>query len=65
MIKTMKDFLNINNLKMGLVFAAGLVVYDYIAKDEIDWIKVLVIALFMVLLNIIYTKRKNNSKTTQ
>ena len=64
MIKTMKDFLNINNLKMGLVFATGLVVYDYFAQDEIDWIKVLVIALFMVLLNTIYTKRKNNSKTT-
>tara|TARA_R110002012_G_scaffold211696_1_gene382595 strand:+ start:131 stop:325 length:195 start_codon:yes stop_codon:yes gene_type:complete len=64
MIKTMKDFLNFNNLKMGLVFAAGIVVYDYFAQDDIDWIKVLVIALFMVLLNTIYTKRKNNSKTT-
>ncbi|MEZ7496828.1 hypothetical protein QO206_15130 [Leeuwenhoekiella aequorea] len=60
----MKDFLNFNNLKMGLVFAAGIVVYDYFAQDDIDWIKVLVIALFMVLLNTIYTKRKNNSKTT-
>tara|TARA_R110002020_G_scaffold409907_1_gene619655 strand:- start:457 stop:654 length:198 start_codon:yes stop_codon:yes gene_type:complete len=65
MIKTTKDFLNINNLKMGLVVATGLVVYDYFAQDEIDWIKVLVIALCMVLLNTIYTKRKNNSKTTQ
>ncbi len=65
MIKTTKDFLNFNNLKMGLVFAIGLVVYDYFAQDDIDWIKVLVIALFMVLLNTIYTKRKNNSKTNQ
>ena len=65
MIKTTKDFLNFNNLKMGLVFATGLVVYDYFAQDDIDWIKVLVIALFMVLLNTIYTKRKNNSKTNQ
>tara|TARA_R110002012_G_scaffold211695_1_gene382594 strand:+ start:136 stop:330 length:195 start_codon:yes stop_codon:yes gene_type:complete len=63
MIKTTKDFLNFNNLKMGLVFATGLVVYDYFAQDEIDWIKVFVIALFMVLLSTIYTKRKNNSRT--
>ncbi|RXG20678.1 hypothetical protein DSM00_2782 [Leeuwenhoekiella aequorea] len=49
---------------MGLVFAAGLVVYDYFAQDEIDWIKVLILALFMVFLNTIYTIRMNNSKTT-
>ena len=64
MIKTTKHFLNFNNLKMELVFAAGLVVYDYFAQDEIDWIKVLIIALFMVFLNTIYTIRMNNSKTT-
>ncbi len=46
----MKNFFNIKNLKIGLGFAAGFIIYDYFVHGEIDWIRAIVTAILAVII---------------
>ncbi|WP_324026562.1 hypothetical protein QSV08_03310 [Maribacter sp. BPC-D8] len=54
----MKDFFTIKNLKFVLGFAAGFIIYDVFAKDEIDWVKAIVVAILSVVIMFIIERVK-------
>lgn len=41
-------------------FAAGFVIYDYFAHDEIDWVRAIVVAVFAIgIMTLIGGNKKN------
>ena len=46
----MKDFFSLKNIKMGLGFATGFIIYDYFAHGEIDWIRAIVTAILAIVI---------------
>ena len=58
----MKDFFNLNNLKMVFGFATGFIIYDYFANGQIDWIGAIIKAILVVIITAVFNGFKK-SKT--
>ncbi|MFS4492406.1 hypothetical protein [Maribacter sp. 2308TA10-17] len=54
----MKDIFNLKNIKMGLGFAAGFLIYDYFVHGELNWIAAVVTAIIMAALMPLFYKNK-------
>ncbi len=46
----MKKLFTLQNLKFVLGLATGFIIYDAFAKDEIDWVKAIVVAILSVVI---------------
>ncbi|WP_291966087.1 hypothetical protein [Maribacter sp.] len=46
----MKNLFTLQNLKFILGFATAFIIYDAFAKDEIDWVKAIVVAILSVVI---------------
>ncbi len=54
----MKNLFTLQNLKFVLGFATGFIIYDAFAKDEIDWVKAIVVAILSVILMFVIDRLK-------
>ncbi|WP_300020751.1 hypothetical protein [uncultured Maribacter sp.] len=46
----MKKLFTLHNLKFVLGLATAFIIYDAFAKDEIDWVKAIVVAILSVVI---------------
>ncbi|WP_157486553.1 MULTISPECIES: hypothetical protein [Maribacter] len=54
----MKNLFTLQNLKFVLGFATGFIIYDAFAKDEIDWVKAIVVAILSVVIMFVIDRLK-------
>ncbi len=54
----MKNLFTLQNLKFVLGFATGFIIYDAFAKDEINWVKAIVVAILSVVIMFVIERVK-------